>query len=343
VGTTKKTTDWLGREKEVHYDDRGNKVGETRFTTDWLGKSVQEHVDAEGKKTGETRAGKDWLGRDRAEHYDNEKQRVGTSRDENDWLGRPVQSHHDGSGVRVGKTRRTEDWLGRPFKRHEGEYFKARDVATSSRETDSDFHYSPSVKADSASRGRIALIVIVVATLGIFLFMRNKAPSPSGTEPGDSVWYPGGNPDNVPVAIKKILDLHYPGWSFPVVLGEDLRNCRQPNAAFAPGLVWGDFDGDGLTDYAVAIQRGGKLRTLAFLARGDGFVRYVLNPSGWNILGVTRRGATLPRVGVNLRGDLVGERPVVLSKDALIGIHCESSSVAFVYEKGGFQHFFMSD
>jgi hypothetical protein len=342
VGTTKKTTDWLGREKEIHYDDGGSKVGETRFTTDWRGRPVQEHFDDEGTKTGETKAGKDWLGRDRAEHYDNEKQRVGTSRNENDWLGRPVQRHYDTGANKVGETRRTEDWLGRPFKRHEGEYFKAHDGVVSSGDTDYHYHDSPSGSVDSSSGG-IALFIVVIAAVTIFLWVRNRAAVPSVTRYSNAVSYPSGNSGDVPVAIRKILDAQYPGWTFPAVSGEDLRACRQPNRAFSPGLVWGDFDGDGATDYGVAIQRGGKRYTLVFLARGSGFAKYALDPSGWNILGVARRGSSLPRVGVDSRGDLVRESAVTVSRDTLIGIHCESSSVAFIYEDGRFRHFFMSD
>lgn len=125
-GYTKKTTDWLGREKEEHFDTQGNKVGETKFTTDWLGRQVQEHFDSTGRKTGETKRGSDWLGRDRAEHFDERGIFVGYSRDDTDWLGRPVQRHYDTSGQEVGITHRVEDWLGRPLKEHEGEYFKAR-------------------------------------------------------------------------------------------------------------------------------------------------------------------------------------------------------------------------
>jgi hypothetical protein len=61
-GTTKKTTDWLGREKEEHFDSSGNKIGETRFTKDWTGKTVQEHFNEDGEETGTTKAGSDWLG-----------------------------------------------------------------------------------------------------------------------------------------------------------------------------------------------------------------------------------------------------------------------------------------
>lgn len=124
--TTRKETDWLGREKEVHFDARGTKVGETRFAKDWLGRSKQEHFDAAGDKTGETRRGSDWLGRDRAEHFDSKGKSTGYSKDGTDWLGGSVQDHFDRpSGDRVGRTARTKDWLGRPLKTHQGIFHKA--------------------------------------------------------------------------------------------------------------------------------------------------------------------------------------------------------------------------
>ena len=58
-GYTKKTTDWLGQEKEEHFDSGGNKIGETKFTTDWLGNPKQEHFDTSGQKIGETKRGRD--------------------------------------------------------------------------------------------------------------------------------------------------------------------------------------------------------------------------------------------------------------------------------------------
>jgi len=99
AGYTKKTTDWLGREKEEHFDKSGEKVGETRFTTDWLGN-------------------------DRAEHFDARGHRTGYSKDESDWIGNPTQRHYDSKGHVAGETRRGENWLGRTRKEHRGDYFK---------------------------------------------------------------------------------------------------------------------------------------------------------------------------------------------------------------------------
>lgn len=119
-GHSKKTTDWLGRQKEEHFDADGNKTGETHFSTNWLGRAKQEHFDQGGAKIGETRRGSDWMGRDRAEHYDNAGSRTGVSRNDTDWAGRDVQRHYDQTGREAGRSRRETDWRGQTVKRHEG-------------------------------------------------------------------------------------------------------------------------------------------------------------------------------------------------------------------------------
>lgn len=354
MGKTKKTTDWLGREKEEHFDDKGKKVGETRFTSDWLGNRVQEHFDAEQNKTGETRSGQDWRGSDRAEHFDTERHRVGTSRNETDWLGNPVQRHYDRLGDKVGETRRREDWLGTPFKENKGEYFKARNLAEVPI-TLAHGSESPSTPAQAKTGGTKGALVIVIALLllGAFFWRENGSKDQLSQTPAyltqasqssrSSEWRAGGDVNRVPMAIRSQLDRQYPGWRFPDVFAEDLKTCRQPNPAFSPASVWGDFDGDGIRDYGIAIEHGKKRYTFAFVARGSSFKEFVLEPSGWNILGVETKGETLPQVGEDARGDLVGKEPVTLGHDALIGIHCESSAVAYVYTDGSFHHFFMSD
>lgn len=134
-GRTEKTTDWMGNEKEVHYDSDGHKVGETRFTTDWMGNPKQEHLDTSGNKIGETKAGTDFWGQSRAEHYDNDGKMIAYSRDDADWTGSYVQKHYNTSHEQVGSTRRETGILGDTKKVHEGEYFKARGRESSPEQT----------------------------------------------------------------------------------------------------------------------------------------------------------------------------------------------------------------
>jgi hypothetical protein len=146
-GYTKKEKDWLGRDKEVHFNEDDEKTGETTFTTDWKGQSKQIHVDAGGEKTGETRSGTDFFGRARAEHVDENNEVIGHSRDEKDWCGKSVQVHYDTSGNKVGETRSGHDWLGRARKEHTGQYFKAAERSQSSEDT----HYGGSGATSSTA------------------------------------------------------------------------------------------------------------------------------------------------------------------------------------------------
>jgi hypothetical protein len=173
-GTTKKTTDWLGREKEEHFDSSGNKIGETRFTKDWTGKTVQEHFNEEGEETGTTKAGSDWLGNARAEHFDQDGNRIGTSRDGTTWTGRPVQDHYDVDGQRVGRTQRSQDWLGRNFKEHQGRHFKAEpssdDFAAEAGGAGESSSGSGTSISDKLVGGIVILFVLAVAGMVVNLF-----------------------------------------------------------------------------------------------------------------------------------------------------------------------------
>jgi len=187
-GYTKKETDWLGQEKEVHYDSDGNKTGETRQSQDWLGQPRQEHFDTDGAKVGETRQGQDWLGNDRAEHFDRDGDRTGFSRDTTDWLGRPVQKHFDAeSGDEVGTTQRGTDWLGRPRKEHRGEYFKTPGGGIShpggSQSSDSvSSETSYSTRVSSPSSKVPALLAIFAVGVIVFLALRRNVRDNSAAE-----------------------------------------------------------------------------------------------------------------------------------------------------------------
>jgi hypothetical protein len=60
----------------------------------------------------------------------------------------------------------------------------------------------------------------------------------------------------LPLPIKVLLNRNYPGWSFPEVSEDDCYAVRECGGLEAYGqMIKGDFNGDGLTDYAVLIQR----------------------------------------------------------------------------------------
>lgn len=125
MGYTKKETDFWGNEKEVHYDDSGNKVGETKFRETFWGNKVQDHYDASGNKTGETRK-EEGLFSSKAVHYDEHGNKQGYSKDDTTFFGNKIQHHYDNYGRKVGKSHYEEGFLGGHKKVHDGEYFKSR-------------------------------------------------------------------------------------------------------------------------------------------------------------------------------------------------------------------------
>jgi hypothetical protein len=166
-GYTNKTTDWLGREKEEHFDSHGNKTGETRFATDWLGNAKQEHFNTDNEKIGETRKGSDWIGNERAEHVDASGKRVGYSKNTTDWLSNPIQQHYDSKGRVIGESRRVEDWLGRSRKEHRGEYFKGSPSTSSTDENRS----SSSASAGPGAGGQSGGLSFVLGTIEVILLV----------------------------------------------------------------------------------------------------------------------------------------------------------------------------
>ncbi len=110
---TRRTSDWLGRPKEVHVDGSGKKIGESRATTDWIGNPKTVHTDTRGNVVGESRPTKDWLGNPKTVHKDAAGNAVGESRPSRDWIGNPITVHTDKDGNKTGESREETDLLGR--------------------------------------------------------------------------------------------------------------------------------------------------------------------------------------------------------------------------------------
>lgn len=166
MGKTKKETDWLGREKEVHYDDSGNKIGETTFKETLFGNKVQEHFDTSGNKIGETRA-KEGLFSSWAEHTDAKGDKIGYSKDGETLFGNKTQTHYTPDGKVAGKTSYEEKFWGSGYnKKHEGDFFKARPSDTggsTSYSSSAPASYIPGIKAPF-------ILKVIGVLLGIFIF-----------------------------------------------------------------------------------------------------------------------------------------------------------------------------
>ncbi len=131
-GHTRQTTNWLGHEKEEHFDVDGNKIGETKFEG-----QKQVHFDTEGHKIGETKR-EEGLFRGKATHYDSEGHQIGYSKNDADFFG-SLQRHYDSSKEEVGCSREDDywDWETMSLKSqkvHHGEHLKVKPRQTPSRD-----------------------------------------------------------------------------------------------------------------------------------------------------------------------------------------------------------------
>lgn len=131
-GYTRKTKDWLGQEKEEHFDPTGKKIGETRFTKGFLGFSPkQEHFNSRNEKIGETRSGANFLGDTRAEHFNAKGKPIGYSKNTTKFFGGVVQKHYDLHGNVVGTSERCDDGLKGIRREHKGVFYKAEGASQS--------------------------------------------------------------------------------------------------------------------------------------------------------------------------------------------------------------------
>ena len=237
-GFTRKTTDWLGNEKEEHFDSGGNKVGETRFTTDWLGDPKQEHFNTANEKIGETRQGSDWLGNDRAEHFDSSGKRTGYSTDTTDWLQDPIQEHRDAGGQRVGESRRTEDWLGQSRKEHRGSTFKVPQASPEKAGKDgqsSGAYGGGSQAATSPSSFGTFAIVLLTAGVGLAVW-----PTVSEmVDPAPPVNSFGSNAANVRTSYGVVDPPPQPIWLEKPAVNWNQPQFGLPKAPKTSGENWG--------------------------------------------------------------------------------------------------------
>lgn len=159
----------------------------------------------------------------------------------------------------------------------------------------------------------------------------------------------GAKNAELPSSIQTILDRDYPGWVPVQTRADDIATCKQPNPGFQYWFVWGDFNGDGKRDYAAEITQQSTTYLLAFLATADGFKSIMVDKfpvtgsaRGWSVLGVAPKGSTVPDLHEGPNGQLVARKRTLYS-DALLGIGCESSSMAYIFVGSSFQRVFTSD
>lgn len=80
----------------------------------------------------------------------------------------------------------------------------------------------------------------------------------------------------VPDAVRTELDTMCAGWQLAPVLPEIAEEIKTRTPTWPPNLLPGDFNGDGEIDVAVLQECKGSVQLVAFLSRGTGFSKDVL-------------------------------------------------------------------
>ena len=109
------------------------------------------------------------------------------------------------------------------------------------------------------------------------------------------------------------------------------KECvSNPNNAFSPFVTTGDFDGDGLRDYALDVKTARGFEIVVILGNG-----HIHELRAWQYIYTDKRRGMIH----TWNGD------VNLQYDSIGGVRCESSSVIYVYNKikDSFEKYFTSD
>lgn len=151
---------------------------------------------------------------------------------------------------------------------------------------------------------------------------------------------------SLPSSMKSSLDKNFPGWSYLPVEEEVRTFLKEYVSEYArPDIIKGDFDGNGLVDYAVLIEEQTTLpkkakaemrmaHLVVFLTKAAGFQMKVLDPEG----------AYLVLLG---RGDwdysYETSEYFTYQNDAIFTGIFEKGGTSYLYEKGSFRSIITSD
>ena len=150
----------------------------------------------------------------------------------------------------------------------------------------------------------------------------------------------------LPLPIQVLLNRNYHEWDFPEVSEDDcyaVRECGGPDA-YAQ-LIKGDFNDDGLLDYAVLVQMRAeandkgvakpfRVDIVAFFRKADGYKMYPVTSEGGGALILMRKGTT--------DYDYEKQREFTYPRDAIFsGIGMGGTS--YLYEYGKFRAIITSD
>ncbi len=158
--------------------------------------------------------------------------------------------------------------------------------------------------------------------------------------------YKCDKPPDLPLPIKVLLNGNFPGWSFPEVSDDDCVAVRECGGleAYAQ-MIKGDFNDDGLQDYAVLIQQSAEandkgvakpliVHIVAFFRKPGGFTMHPVTSEGGSALILMRKGES--------DYDYEGQRDFNYPRDSIFsGIGMGGTS--YIYENGRFRALTTSD
>ena len=152
-----------------------------------------------------------------------------------------------------------------------------------------------------------------------------------------------GSVVTLPFRMKSILDRRFPGWSYLTVDDEIRKFLKEHVSEYArPDLINGDFDGNGLTDFAVLIEENArvpnremrKARLVVFLTKAAGIQTKVLDPEGAYLV-LMKRG--------DWDYSYETSRYFTYQNDAIFAAIFEKGGTSYVYQKGKFRSIITSD
>src|SRR5208337_2525210 len=156
------------------------------------------------------------------------------------------------------------------------------------------------------------VIMIVTLTLLMFLSTLISFTDVQAYDKSDEI------PVTSPALPERIVSyMASRGWRMPTSIS---KYCQFDfNKDGNPFFIVGDFDGDGILDYAVDVQVD-KYYSKILIFLGNGQIHEL---DGWEFIKVNKTRGTIQTM----------DGPVNLRYDSIVGIRCESSSVLYVYNK----------
>ena len=151
---------------------------------------------------------------------------------------------------------------------------------------------------------------------------------------------------DLPLPIKVLLNLNYPGWEFPEVSEDDcysVRECGGPNA-YAQMII-GDFNEDGHPDYAVLIQQSAEandkgvakplfVHIVVFFRKAGGYKMDLVTSEGGSALILMRKGES--------DYDYTAQRDFTYPRDSIFS-GMGMGGTSYIWENGRFRALTTSD